>query len=44
MGGPVDAWAVEGIDPDSLLDNGNGHGYLPEKIPAASLTLLHREL
>ena len=43
-GGPVDAWAVEGIDPDSLLDNGNGYGYLPEKIPAASLTLLHREL
>ena len=43
-GGPVDVWAVEGIDPESLKDNGSGYGYVSDKIPAASLTLLRRDL
>jgi hypothetical protein len=43
-GGPVDVWAVEGIDPASLLDNGNGYGYLPEKIPPSRLTLIRTDL
>jgi len=33
-GGPVDVWAVEGIDPASLLDNGSGYGYLPGRQPS----------
>ena len=43
-GGPVDVWAVEGIDPESLTDNGRGYVYLPEKIPAARLMLRRRDL
>jgi hypothetical protein len=39
-GGPVDAWIVEGVDVDRLVDNGNGYGYLPEPIPVAQLGLL----
>lgn len=38
-GGPVDVWVVEGVDPDSLVDNGSGNGYLGERIPATRLTL-----
>ncbi len=38
-GGPVDVWEVDGVDPDSLVDNGSGYGYLAAKIPASQLTL-----
>ncbi|MFY9890632.1 MAG: hypothetical protein WAK71_20105 [Streptosporangiaceae bacterium] len=38
-GGPVDVWAVTGIDSAQLLDNGSGLGYLPAKIPASQLKL-----
>ncbi|MFF4899764.1 hypothetical protein [Streptomyces sp. NPDC001068] len=34
-GGPVDVWAVDGIDEAALLDNGNGFPYLPDRVPAA---------
>ncbi len=43
-GGAVDVWAVEGVDPASLLDNGNGFGYFPEKIPPTRLTLIRSDL
>ena len=43
-GGPVDVWAVKGIDPESLTDNGSGFVYVPEKIPAARLMLIRRDL
>ncbi|NGN95013.1 hypothetical protein G5C66_20025 [Nocardioides sp. KC13] len=43
-GGPVDVWAVDGVDPRSLRDNGNGYGYLAEKIPAYLLTLVRTDL
>jgi len=43
-GGPVDVWAVEGVDPQSLVDNGNGHAYVSEWIPASRLTLLRIDL
>jgi len=38
-GGPVDVWAVTGIDSAQLLDNGSGLGYLPAKIPASQVRL-----
>jgi hypothetical protein len=38
-GGPVDVWAVDGIDPDQLLDNGSGYFYYPARIPRASISL-----
>ena len=43
-GGPVDVWAVEGVDLRTLVDNGNGFGYLPEKVPASRLTLLRKDM
>jgi hypothetical protein len=38
-GGPVDVWAVTGIEEDELIDNGSGFGYFPAPIPAAQVTL-----
>lgn len=43
-GGPVDVWAVEGIAPGSLVDNGNGYGYYPGKITPSRLTLIRADL
>lgn len=43
-GGPVDVWSVDGVDEISLIDNGSGHSYLAERIPAGSLTLLRRDI
>jgi hypothetical protein len=39
-GGPVDVWAVDGIDPELLVDNGSGFEYLPATIPPSRLTLI----
>jgi hypothetical protein len=38
-GGPVDVWAVEGIEPDQLVENGSGYFYFPDRIPRSSLTI-----
>jgi hypothetical protein len=43
-GGPVDVWAVDGVDVSALIDNGNGHVYLPGRIPVMSLTLLRTDI
>ncbi|GAA1152509.1 hypothetical protein [Nocardioides aquiterrae] len=43
-GGPVDVWMIDGIEPESLIDNGSGFEYVRHKIPAASLTLLRGSL
>ena len=43
-GGPVDVWAVDGVDRESLVDNGNGYRYLPGTIPASRLTLIRTDL
>ena len=43
-GGPVDVWAVDGVDLGSLVDNGSGFEYFPGKIPATCRTLLQRDL
>lgn len=42
--GPVDVWIVEGVGVDSLIDNGSGHSYVRERIPADRLTLLRCDL
>ena len=43
-GGPVDVWAVDDVDEESLLDNGNGFFYLPERIPAARIRLVRSDV
>ncbi|MFG2901002.1 hypothetical protein ACGFZH_28445 [Streptomyces zaomyceticus] len=42
--GPVDIWSVDGIDEESLLDNGNGFVYLPGRIPAARVRLVRSDV
>ncbi|MFC8678876.1 hypothetical protein [Streptomyces sp. BK205] len=43
-GGPVDVWAVDDVDEESLLYNGNGFFYLPERIPAARIRLVRSDV
>lgn len=43
-GGPVDVWAVEGIDRASLVVFDTGYSYLPEKIEATRLKLIRAEV
>ena len=38
-GGPVDVWAVTGVDADELVDGGSGFGYWPARIPPRQVTL-----
>lgn len=39
-GGPVDLWAVSGIDKEQMLDNGSGFLYFPGRIAAGQVTLV----
>lgn len=39
-GGPVDVWAVEGIDEQQLIATGSGFSYFPDRIARRRLTLL----
>jgi hypothetical protein len=41
-GGPVDVWAVEGIDEEQLITTGSGFSYFPDRISRHQLTLLGR--
>lgn len=43
-GGPVDVWAVDGIDRGSLVESSNGFFYFPGVISPANLTLLDTDL
>lgn len=38
-GGPVDVWAVRGVDVDELVDGGSGFVYWPAGIPPGQVTL-----
>ena len=38
-GGPVDVWAVTGVDEEQLIDNGNGFWYFPGRIPPGQVAL-----
>jgi hypothetical protein len=37
-GGPVDVWAVDGIDEDQLITTGSGFRYFPGRVPRGQLT------
>jgi hypothetical protein len=39
-GGPVDLWAVSGIDEEQMLDNGNGFRFFPGRIAAPQVALV----
>lgn len=43
-GGPVDVWAVDGVDEDELVQSSTGYLYLPASIPAERLTLLRTDI
>lgn len=43
-GGPVDVWAVDGVEEHQLVDNGSGHFYLPGVIPREALTLIRIDI
>lgn len=39
-GGPVDVWAVSGIDEEQMLDHGSGFFYFPGRISAGQVALI----
>jgi hypothetical protein len=43
-GGPVDVWAVDGIDERDLVESPEGHLYLPRRIPPECLRLVRRDV
>jgi hypothetical protein len=43
-GGPVDVWAVDDVDVESLVESPEGHSYLPRAIPPDRLTLVRRDV
>jgi len=42
--GPVDIWAVDDVDPNDLIESGNGFSYVPYRIGHQRLTLHDQEL
>jgi hypothetical protein len=43
-GGPVDVWAVDGIDSHLMIDNGSGFYYFPGRIPPVLVSLVEGPL
>jgi hypothetical protein len=43
-GGPVDVWAVEGVDENELVESPEGHHYLAAPITPERLALLRRDI
>lgn len=43
-GGPVDVWAVDGVDEQDMVESPNGYWYLPAPIPPDRLTLIESML
>jgi hypothetical protein len=41
-GGPIDVWAVTGIEEDQLLITANGLSYFPGRMPNSQITLADR--
>jgi hypothetical protein len=39
-GGQLDLWAADNVDPEALVDNGNGYEYLPGRISPADVEFL----
>ncbi|MEK6274325.1 MAG: hypothetical protein AABM30_03210 [Actinomycetota bacterium] len=43
-GGPVDVWAVDGIDETELVESPEGYVYVARPVPPQQLTLIRRDL
>ena len=43
-GGPVDVWAVEGIDASRMLESPEGYSYFPAPIPRQHLRLVRESI
>ena len=43
-GGPVDVWAVEGVNGDDLVESPNGHHYLARPIPPNQVILVRQDV
>jgi hypothetical protein len=43
-GGPVDVWEVSGVDQNLLVESPEGHHFLMEVVPPASLRLLRADV
>jgi hypothetical protein len=43
-GGPVDVWAVEGIDASRMLESPEGYSYFPARIPRQHLCLVRESI
>jgi len=43
-GGPVDVWAVDGIELRQLRTSPNGHQYFPDKIAPQQLALVRQDV
>jgi hypothetical protein len=43
-GGPVDVWAVDGVDPARLETSGEGYQYFPGVIPPSRLRLVRTDV
>jgi hypothetical protein len=43
-GGPVDVWAIAGIEESALVESSNGFRYFRAPIPADDLTLVRRDV
>jgi hypothetical protein len=41
-GGPIDVWAVMGINEGQLIESGNGFRYYPAKVPPSQITRIER--
>jgi hypothetical protein len=43
-GGPVDVWAIDGIDEQDLIDAGSGFYYVPMTVPPDRLELVRSDI
>lgn len=43
-GGPVDVWAVDGVDERELRESPEGHFFLPRTVPAQLVVLVRRAI
>jgi hypothetical protein len=43
-GGPVDVWAIDGIEENELIDAGSGFLYFPGIIPPEKVSLVQKDL
>lgn len=43
-GGPVDVWAVDGVDDSELVASNSGFSYVPRAVPRPCLTLVRGDI